>query len=192
MTRYSILRLPVKHTLAVTDAQPMDRKPIKTGREFEQLVACINTHLHKIAKVTPNDRFPDKDNGDPRQIDISVRLSDGTSNFLGIIEVRDRSRPVGIGYVEEVSAKRTSVGASSAWIVSKSGFWKSAKVKADALGIGLISYEQALKTEWSEFFHLMEGFGVQTRKFDKVKIFFSRRVRGILSTRIQSYATLSA
>jgi hypothetical protein len=150
----------------------MDRKPIKTGREFEQLVTCINTHLHNIATVTPNDRLPDKDNSDLRQVDISVRLSDGPSNFLGIIEVRDRSRPVGIGYVEEVSAKRTSVGASGAWIVSKSGFWKSAKVKANALGIGMISYEQALKTDWSEFFHLMEGFGVQTRRFDNVKIIF--------------------
>jgi hypothetical protein len=142
----------------------MDRTPIKTGREFEQLVTCINTHLHNIATVTPNDRLPDKDNSDLRQVDISVRLSDGPSNFLGIIEVRDRSRPVGIGYVEEVSAKRTSVGASGAWIVSKSGFWKSAKVRANALGIGLISYEQALKSDWSEFFHLMEGIRSSDQK----------------------------
>lgn len=153
----------------------MGRKPIKTGREFEQLVTCINTHLHKIATVTANDKLPDKDNGDLRQVDISVRISDGPSKFLGIIEVRDRSRPVGTAYVEEVSAKRTSVGASGVWIVSKSGFWKSAKLKADALGIGVISYKQALKADWSEFFHLMEGFGVQTRRYDKVKVFFLKK-----------------
>lgn len=153
----------------------MDRKPIKTGREFEQLVTCINKHLHKIATVTPNDKLPDKDNGALRQVDISIRISDGPSKFLGIIEVRDRDRPVGMGYVEEVSAKKVSVGANGAWIVSKSGFWKSAKVKADALGIGVISYKQALKTEWSEFFHLMEGFGVITRRYDKVKVFFLRK-----------------
>lgn len=142
----------------------MSPKPIKTGREFEQLVTCINKHLHKIATVTPNDKLPDKDNGDLRQVDISVRISDGPSKFLGIIEVRDRSRPVGIGYVEEVSAKRTSVGANNAWIVSKAGFWKSAKLKADALGIGVISYKEALKRDWSEFFHLMQDFGDSDQK----------------------------
>jgi len=153
----------------------MSRKPIKTGREFEQLVTCINKHLHKIATVTHNDKLPDKDNGDMRQVDISVRISDGPSKFLGIIEVRDRGRPVGMSYVEEVSAKKVSVGANGAWIVSKSGFWKSAKVKADALGIGVISYKQALKADWSEFFHLMEGFGVLTRRYDKIKVFFLRK-----------------
>jgi hypothetical protein len=153
----------------------MSLKPIKTGREFEQLVTSINKHLHKIATVTPNDKLPDKDNGDLRQVDISVRISDGPSKFLGIIEVRDRSRPVGIGYVEEVSAKRTSVGANNAWIVSKAGFWKSAKLKADALGIGVISYKVALKSDWSEFFHLMEDFGVQTRRYNKVKVFFLKK-----------------
>jgi hypothetical protein len=68
------------------------------GKDFEELVACINSLLHKRYIVTANDKIRDKDTGCLRQIDISIRTSDGLTNFLGIIEARCRNRPVNMAF----------------------------------------------------------------------------------------------
>ena len=87
----------------------MTDKQNNPGKDFEELITWIHRCLHEKAVITPNDKIRDIHTGNLRQIDISIRLTDGPTKFLGIVEVRDRSRPVGVDYIEEVSADRKSV-----------------------------------------------------------------------------------
>jgi len=131
----------------------MPKSRIKnTGKEFESLLTWINQCLHQSAVIIPNDKLRDRHSGKLRQIDISIRLTDGPTEFLGIIEVRNRSRPVGVDYIEQMQTKKQAVGADAAFIVSNKGFYKSAIKKADALGIRLFSFNEALRENWSLFF----------------------------------------
>ncbi len=143
----------------------------KSGKEFEELMTRIQQSLHEKAIITPNDKIRDIHSNRPRQIDISIRLKDGPTEFLGIVEVRDRSRPVGENYVEEISAKRQSVGADAAFIISASGFCDSAKEKAKALNIRIFTHEEALSTDWMQCLQLRE-IAQLIQKWDKVLMIF--------------------
>lgn len=120
------------------------------GKYLESLVSWINECLHDKAEITPNEYFIDKDTGKKRQIDISIKLKDGPIEFLAIVEVRDRSRPVGVEYIEQVKSKKESVNADMAIIVSKEGYYKTAIQKAEKYGIRLFTAEEALKDNWSK------------------------------------------
>ena len=132
----------------------------KTGKAFERLVADIQRALHPNAVITPNDKLLDRhqqvqQSGKPkrrprkRDVDVSVRITDGPLTLLVIVEVRDRGRPVGIGYIEEVNTKRAAVGADAAVIVSRHGFDETAITKAAFYGIRTFTYEEATAADWS-------------------------------------------
>jgi hypothetical protein len=129
----------------------MIMKRHQKGKDFETLITWIQKSVHKKAEIETNKRIRDVDTGRYRQIDITIKLSDGPTEFLGIIEVRDRKSKVGVRYVEEVTSKRKSVKADAVFLVSKSGFTKPATIKAEKLGIRLISYEEAKDGNWSSW-----------------------------------------
>ena len=140
----------------------MGQQMSNDGKEFEELVASLSNCLHEKAIITPNDKLIDKDTGKKRQIDISIRMTDGPTSFLGIVEARDRSRKVGVPYLEEVKSKRDSVGAHKAFIVSNKGFTTTALDKARAYDIELFSLSQALRHDWSHTFSRFKGFTVSS------------------------------
>src|SRR5688572_6542190 len=119
------------------------------GEVFENLVEWITKCIHTHAVVTKNDKLVDIHTKRKRQIDISIRIKDGPTDVLGIVEARDRSRPVGVEYIEQVNSKKVSVAADFCVIVSNKGFHKTAISKAQQLNIRLISIDDALKINWS-------------------------------------------
>lgn len=137
----------------------------KSGRRFEELIAWIQRSVHKNAIITANERIKDIDTGKPRQVDITIRLSDGPTEFLGIVEVRDRNRPIGVRYVEEISGKLRSVRADAAFLVSKSGFTETAIAKAKQLCIRVLTYEEAKTDDWSNWLEC-RTFGILQLKYD--------------------------
>lgn len=145
----------------------MDRP--KSGKEFEELVTWVQQCLHDRAVITPNEKIADIHSKRLRQIDIAIRIKDGPTSFLGIVEIRDRSRPVGEDFIEQVNSKRESVGADAAFIVSASGFCKPAIVKARALNIRVFTYQEAVASNWMRCLCLTEVV-VMNRKWDKVNI----------------------
>ena len=126
-------------------------KQVKPGKRLEELVAWIEGALRdrETATVTANEQLADRDTGEPRQIDVVVRVKSGHDTWLGIVEVRDRSRPVDSRYIEEVVGKRDSVGAAVAYIVSKNGFYEPAIKKANRHGIRLLTLDEAEEHNWS-------------------------------------------
>jgi hypothetical protein len=120
----------------------------KSGTRFEALIAWIEKTAAQHATVVPNAKIQDRQTGKLRQIDVAIYIKEGHHTLLVIVEVRDRSQPVGSPYIEEVSGKAKSVGANATMIVSKSGFTKPAAVKAQCLGIRALTYQQATEKEW--------------------------------------------
>lgn len=118
-------------------------------KEFEQLVSWINACLHEKAIVILNDKLIDCHTNKKRQIDVSVRIKDGPTEILGIIEARKRSRKVGVEYIEQIYSKKKAVNADIAIIVSNKGFYNSALIKAEKYGIRTYSLDEALRVDWS-------------------------------------------
>ncbi|HEX5399982.1 MAG TPA: restriction endonuclease [Verrucomicrobiae bacterium] len=148
----------------------MEEQP-KSGKEFEELVTWVHKCLHEKAVITPNDKIRDNHSNRLRQIDISIRMKDGPTNFLGIVEVRDRSRPVGEDYIEQISTKRHSVGADAAFIISSSGFYQAAVEKARALNIRIFTHKEAIASDWMQCLQLKKITSF-IRKWDNVLITF--------------------
>jgi hypothetical protein len=149
-----------------------ERIKTKSGSLFEALIACIQQSVHNRANIETNKKLKDVDTGKLRQIDISLRLSDGPTEFFAMIEVRDHSRPVGAPYIGEISDKRRSVRADAAFIVSRSGFTKSALTKAEKLGIRALTYDEATNADWSNWLQC-KTMSVYARKYDSVKLVFA-------------------
>ncbi|HRP32305.1 MAG TPA: restriction endonuclease [Agriterribacter sp.] len=119
------------------------------GEIFEGIISWITKSLHS-AEVLTNQKLTDIHTGKKRQIDILIKITDGLLKLTGIVEARDRSRPVGVEYVEQIHSKKTSVGADFAVIVSNKGFYSTALEKSRQLGIRLFSLEDALQADWSQ------------------------------------------
>ncbi len=134
----------------------------KSGKPFEDLIAWIQQSVHEKAQIIPNEKVRDIHTNRTRQIDISIRLSDGPTHLFVMVEVRDHNRPVNVRYIEEINSKKQSVGANTAFIVSRSGFTKTALEKARHQGIQTLTYEEALNSDWSgrikcEYFSVIAG-----------------------------------
>ena len=144
----------------------------KPGFAFEGLIAWIQQCVHDRAQIEVNKKVRDIDTGKVRQIDIGIRLTDGPTEFFAIVEIRDHKRPIGVSYVEEVSAKRQSVKADAVFLVSRSGFTQTALVKAKKLGIRALTYDQATREDWSNWLQC-QTLTVYNRKYDKANIVFA-------------------
>jgi hypothetical protein len=105
-------------------------------RDFEKLIALIERHLGpKGAVVRSPDHFPDKVTGQDREVDASVRYQVGSVPVLVTIECRDRTSTEDVTWIEQLIAKRESIGASVTVAVSSTGFSGPALAKAKASGI---------------------------------------------------------
>ncbi|GEM_PF-4589489 len=114
------------------------------GRALEIVVSALERHLGRsdgVEVVSPA-LLPDRDTGEPREVDVAVRRRVGSHDILVILECRDRRAPADVRWIEELASKRDSVGADRVVAVSSSGFTRPAREKARALRVDLRSVEQ--------------------------------------------------
>lgn len=105
-------------------------------REFEKLVSRVEKMLAPLgAKVSSPDRIRDKVTGRFREVDASIRYDVGSVPILITLECRDRKGKQDVPWLEQVRAKRDSVGAAQTIVVSKSGFTPEALAYARAHGL---------------------------------------------------------
>ena len=117
----------------------MSKKPKKASKKksaawlaFEKDVHRMNQALRPDKEVLHDQRVPDKDSGNPRQIDVTVK-DKLTGSLDDAIECRARSSPQGAPWIEDSQGRKRSLQAREMTLVSKSGFYEPAQVKADAL-----------------------------------------------------------
>ncbi len=139
-------------SIRLTDLATESFGMAKQGREFEKLVSRIEHWLSpKGAVVQSPDYIEDKITGQKREVDASIRYKVGSSPILITIESRDRSRKQDVRWIEEIAAKRDSIGADKTIAVSSSGFSEPAIKKAQSLGIEVRVIEDITESEAGEW-----------------------------------------
>jgi hypothetical protein len=107
-------------------------------REFERLVARIEADASPLGmKVNSPDRIRCKVTGRFREVDASIRARVGTADVLITIECRHRSKIQDVTWIEQLAAKKASIGADRTIAVSSSGFSADAQAVANQRGISL-------------------------------------------------------
>lgn len=123
---------------------------MRQGKALEELVASLEKALsveHGVAVESPK-RMKDKTTGKLREHDVVLAIEQAHHTFLIALECRDLSRPVTVNQVEGFWAKCQHTGIDQGVIVSASGFYNSARTKADHLGIRCLDLEEAKVFNW--------------------------------------------
>lgn len=130
----------------------------RKGRGLEQLVAMLEESLgEKGIQVKSPDYIKDKDTGEDREVDVSLRAKVGSFEVLAIIECRDRDDTEDVRWIEEIATKCKSVGADKVMAVSSEGFTAPAIKKAEKLNIGVRILNDFNPAEIGEWFKCNEG-----------------------------------
>jgi hypothetical protein len=109
-----------------------------TWREFEKLVARIEADAGPLGlTVVSLDRIRCKITGRLREVDASVRMKLGTTGILVTIECRRRTGKQDVTWIEQLAAKKQSLGAARTIAVSSTGFSAEAVNAAHYHGIDL-------------------------------------------------------
>jgi hypothetical protein len=133
-------------------------------RAFEQLVARIERALlPQGAIVQSPDKIVDKNTGQPREVDASIRYQLGSAPILITIECRDRISTQDVTWIEQLASKRLSVGADLTIAVSSTRFTGPAVMAAERLGIQLRLIEDITDQEIAKWAH---DFVVRVRLLD--------------------------
>jgi len=122
----------------------------KRSNEFQQLVFAIQCCGSNETCVTESKMLTDRQTGANTEVDIVVETTANDFNIVISIEVRDRKRPSTVEWVREMLGKHSTLPTNKLVLISKSGFTKEAKEKANENDIDVISFEEAKLFDWSD------------------------------------------
>ena len=115
----------------------------RLGKEFEELVTRIEKALvGGLAIVKSPDYIPDKDTGQPREVDASVYATLGSAQLLMILECRKRKRESDVRWIEQLISKQESLNASKMIAVTSKPLTGPAIEKAARHGIDIRSVSE--------------------------------------------------
>jgi len=116
--------------------------------DFEKLAEKIYSELAPDALVKWNDHIYGHDSETDRQIDVSVRWTDGRDTYLLIVQAKDWSNPADLVAVGEFSSVVRDVRANKGIMICRSGFTEAAKTYARNVGISLHNVHDAQSRKW--------------------------------------------
>ncbi|MDQ3766350.1 MAG: hypothetical protein M3346_03290 [Actinomycetota bacterium] len=106
---------------------------------FQRLVAEIHCDLGPGWRVSESRLLNDSVTGEQREVDVVAEAVVGGYPLLIGIEVRDRSRPADVTWVEGLAKKHEHLPTDKLVLWSPSGFSESALAKAKALNIETVT-----------------------------------------------------
>jgi len=116
----------------------------KRTTEFQDLIELLERQLAPIgAKVSASMLLTDSHSGEEREVDIVIETTSGIHSFTIGIEVIDHSRPADATWVEGIAKKHESLPINKTILVSRSGFYKPAFIKAKAYKMEAYGFEEA-------------------------------------------------
>jgi hypothetical protein len=126
----------------------------RKGRDLEKVISILEGELQQSGiQVKSPDFLPDRDTGEPREVDISLRGRIGSSDVLAIIECRDHHKHrQDVTWIEQVITKRSSVNADKVLAVSSSNFSEAARIKAEKNNIELRTLEEVNSKDVEDWF----------------------------------------
>jgi hypothetical protein len=121
----------------------------KRTNEFQELIKSIYEKIVPDGgKVTESGMVFDKNAKTLREVDILVEYRYAHHDFNMAIECRDRSRKDSVEWIDGLIGKSKSLAVNKVVAVSKEGFSKTAKNKAEAHNIDTLTLEEAIEIDW--------------------------------------------
>ena len=96
----------------------------RKGRELELLVKRIKEHRSPNATICSPEYVPDKDTGQPREVDVGIRVCRNNDSVFIAVECRDRVSVQTVEWIEQLICKKQSIGADVLVAVTSSRFSK--------------------------------------------------------------------
>jgi hypothetical protein len=122
--------------------------PARTN-QFQKLVYEIERQLAPLgAVVEESAMLPERVSGELREVDVVISLDEGHHRVLIGVECQDRSRPATKQWVESIAKKHEELGINKTVLVSSSGFYASAKRRAESLFMSVIDISHINKADW--------------------------------------------
>ena len=106
----------------------------KRTNALQKAIKLVEEHKGNFLNLRESAMLRDRYAGIDREVDILLEGEINTHSITVAIEVRDRKRPAGTPWVEEMISKHNSLPTDKLILVSSSGFTKPAQEKAVALG----------------------------------------------------------
>lgn len=122
----------------------------RKGREFELLVKRIKEHQSPEAVVVSPEFVPDVDTGQPREVDVSIRLKQNEKPIFIAVECRDRISDQSVEWIEQLICKKSSINADVLVAITNSRFTTPARIKALKHGVILAEMSSKIPEELSE------------------------------------------
>lgn len=130
------------------------------GKLLEALVAELEMAIDRDVTLTARDRVPGRTSGKRREVDVTLRRLVGSTEVLVMVECRDRARPQGVEWIDDLVGKAADVQAAKVVAVSRSGFTPSARRRAEAAGIELRTVASVAADDVARWFALRVSVGI--------------------------------
>jgi len=124
---------------------------MRPGRELEELAARIKSLLHPTAEVQSPASVIDIDTGQPREIDVLVSIPSDPRHITIAVECRDRSARQDVTWIEQLIAKKESIGVDLLIAVSTSRFSEPALLKAGKRGVLIREVVESVPNEIAQW-----------------------------------------
>lgn len=142
---------------------------------FQKLILYINQSLIKDPNViiTESALIKDKKSENKREVDILIEYTEPYPIKIGI-ECQDRKRKTSQPGIEQLKSKHEQLNINKTIIVSRNGFTKGALKHAQHDEIELITLDDAIDQDWSEFIgSALSGLLISRKLFIKRVHFYA-------------------
>lgn len=119
------------------------------SNEFQDFIALLEKQLAPSgSKVHISAMLKDYRTGENREVDILIETKSGIHPIRIGIEVIDHKRPASTSWIESICKKHEDLPLDKSIAVSRSGFYRPALKKAEALKIDALTLKQAKELDW--------------------------------------------
>jgi hypothetical protein len=121
----------------------------RRSNAFQELVALLERQLAPSgARIYESKMLKDIRTGEDREVDIVIDTEAGIHPLRIGIEVIDRKRPASSPWIESIAKKHEDLPIDKSIVVSRSGFYRPAIQKAQALKIDTLTLKEATDLDW--------------------------------------------
>jgi hypothetical protein len=133
------------------------------SNEFQDFIALLEKQLAPSgSKVHSSAMLKDYRTGENREVDILIETKSGIHPIRIGIEVIDHKRPASTPWIESISKKHEDLLINKSIAVSRSGFYRPALRKAEALKIDALTLKQAKDLDWKAKIDSMPSVSVDS------------------------------
>lgn len=141
----------------------------KRSTPFQVLVELLEHQLApRGAIVTASKLLRDSVTGQNREVDIVIEGTAGIHPMTIGIEVREGGRPASVPWIEAIAKKHEHLPIHRTIVVSDSGFYKTALIKAEALKIDALTVREVKSTDWSARIDAMPFVRIESFRLPQV------------------------